>query len=629
MTSGNKARRDAAPCSGHLGWVGGALLFVIVQCALIGYEFPVSELWTSLPLMWMDSAYHWYQIWIARELAPFGALVGYDPAMSAGQVVGLSTNASAKFPALYAFLFGPDVDVSVVYKVFSFTSACLAPVVIFFAACWAGSRLREAVLVGALALVLWWTSEFRVYHSWGQLSYGLAVFAAVATAASARRFWCAQPRLVPALAHGLFIGLATLYHPLFAVAFAMLAVAIALTHSRQLVATSAVLHAGCAAVAVAALNWIWIEPTLRSGAMASWSAFAFQKAVGLGVFSEHFGAFGNGGAFRWMLLLAGAAAPFVATSDSRKRVASYHLVAAAIAFVYSAFAAFSTSLATLQPNRFVVAGLLFLCVPAGIAITAVLASIVPARGRGRWSALALSAVVSCGVVAAFYVREVLREVSYGPHPHIARSAPAVRGPGPNTAWLTRWLSANADDDSRVLYEHSLRASDRTHVVGWLRANTGIEMVGGAYATSGPDSFVAAMLFGRAVEEYSDEALSALLRILNVGIVVAASERSRARFAAVSFMRTVARHGEWAVFRVKDPPGFFVKGAGRIVARQPNSLELETTTGAEAVLRYNFVPGLVSTPPVELVPLVVEGWSVPLIRIPNPPPRLVISYRAPR
>ncbi len=629
MISNYGARGDAGTCARRVNWVGGALLIVIVQCALIGYEFPVSELTTPMPLMWMDSAYHWYQIWIARELGSFGTLVGYDPGLSAGQIVGLSTNASAKFPAIYAFWFGHEANVSVVYKVFSFASACVAPVVAFVAAYWAGARPREAALVGALALVLWWTSEFRVFHSWGQISYGLAMFVALATAASARRFWIAQPRIAPALAHGSTIGLATLYHPLFPVAFSMLAIAIALTEARRLVAKTVLLHAAFVAAGVAAFNWVWIEPTLRHGAMDSWSAFAFQKSVGIGVLSDHFGKLGNGGAFRWILLLAGAAAPFVASGDSRRRVATYHLIAAAIAFVYSAFAALNPSFATLQPNRFVVAGLLFLCVPAGIAICAVLAAVLPVRGQRRWGALAVGAVVSCTAVGAFYVREALREASYGSHPRIARPAPAVRGPGPNTAWLARWLSANADGDSRVLYEHSLRASDRTHIVGWLRATTGVELIGGAYATVGPDSFVGATLFGRPVESYSDEALGRLFRVMNVGVVVAATEASRVRFATVAFMRAVAAHGEWTLFRVDDPPGYFLTGAGRVAARRPNALELEAVAGDEVVLSYNFVPGLVSDPPLELQPVSVEGWSAPLIRIVNPPSRLVIGFREPR
>jgi hypothetical protein len=98
---------------------------VLVQAALVSVSFPLSEVLTAKPILHIDSAYHAYQIEVARILWDTHAVVGYDPYFAAGYVGGIPFNGSARVPAVLGlFLSGPAAPF-IALKIFLFvTSFC-------------------------------------------------------------------------------------------------------------------------------------------------------------------------------------------------------------------------------------------------------------------------------------------------------------------------------------------------------------------------------------------------------------------------------------------------------------------------------------------------------------------------
>src|SRR5262245_19114141 len=124
---------DVAP-SRTLHWCGVAALILSAQFELMSTAFPLREVLSGNPLFHIDAAYHWYNMKLAANLAATGQAVGYDPFFSAGHVNGIHYYLSGRFAALLAMLFSPPIDEIVLYKIYAFASAVLAPTAIVGAA---------------------------------------------------------------------------------------------------------------------------------------------------------------------------------------------------------------------------------------------------------------------------------------------------------------------------------------------------------------------------------------------------------------------------------------------------------------------------------------------------------------
>jgi hypothetical protein len=72
-------------------------------------------LFSQVPLFYIDSPFHWYQVSAALGFCADGAFVGYDPWFAAGHVGGVNYNASAKMPALLASTLSPWLSTTVAY----------------------------------------------------------------------------------------------------------------------------------------------------------------------------------------------------------------------------------------------------------------------------------------------------------------------------------------------------------------------------------------------------------------------------------------------------------------------------------------------------------------------------------
>src|SRR4029077_14270468 len=145
----------------------------------------------------------------------------------------------------------------------------------------------------------------------------------------------------------------------------------------------------------------------------------------------------------------------------------------------------------------------------------------PARRMG-----AAVTVIVCAAAAIYGFREIAREVSYGDHPRYGEPPPEVKGVGPITEGLAKWISANTDASGRILLETSPgRVLDNAHSMGYLAAATGREFLGGPYPYVQFASFWDHTAFRRPIESFTPERFAEYLRTYNVGWIIVYSDRS--------------------------------------------------------------------------------------------------------
>lgn len=191
------------------------LLICATHAILLSLAFPLTEVFSDVPLLHIDSSFHLYQVSVAQELRSSHHLVGYDPWFAAGYIGGVNYNASAKFPALLAALFSPTLTPVVAYKIYVFFSALLAPAFVLLA--------MRMLKVGAVATVvatwfgflLWWISAFHWYHTAGMVAYVAASYAALPYIALAWRSITEPLTLFSIGTLAVFGSIGVMYHPLF------------------------------------------------------------------------------------------------------------------------------------------------------------------------------------------------------------------------------------------------------------------------------------------------------------------------------------------------------------------------------------------------------------------------------
>src|SRR5215469_10533895 len=124
---------EAAPMPNRSGLVWATL---IAQFILVSVTFPINQLTTETPLFYIDSPFHWYEIEVAKGLFAASRIVGYDPYFAAGYIGGVGYNASAKVPAALSIILSAWLTTAVVYKLYVFSAAVLAPACIPLASRW-------------------------------------------------------------------------------------------------------------------------------------------------------------------------------------------------------------------------------------------------------------------------------------------------------------------------------------------------------------------------------------------------------------------------------------------------------------------------------------------------------------
>ncbi|EXI88298.1 MAG: hypothetical protein AW11_02184 [Candidatus Accumulibacter regalis] len=607
---------------------GTIALAALLQFFLVAYSFPLAELFSQTPVLFSDAGYHWYHMKLALALARDGTQWAYDPFFAAGLPRGVFLDPSAHFPAALAALFSPAISEAVLYKIYAFASALLAPLSVLLAARLLDLPKRQAIVAMVFAMLLFWTSMFRWYYTHGMVSFVTAAYLALPFAALFFRYTCGRGGGWLLGGTGAFGALAFFYHPLFPVLAASLIgpwliVSFRLTVWRRVLAALTVIP-----LLSLLPNLPWLDAVQE-----------YSKAFPVGDFMAAYQAKVDPSKL-WMELLAQgegckAYAPIALLAlwaaikekgPAARPLAISFLSAAIILLVFAAVGAALRPLASLQPNRFAAAGYLFLTIPAAFGFMRVWQAL-----RSPTPALRATAVLTAIMVAistSYAAYEVAREVSYADIGHVGKKPPMVDGAGPYTVWLEDWLRQHTEESSRILFEVSLpRLYDGGRVTGYLALRTKREFIGGPYPYMHAASFQDGQAFGKALGDLPSDLFATYLGLYNVGWIVANTATNKDYIDALPGVDAVANNGSFRIYRVRGhDANFFLKGQGTISHREHNRVVATNVSGPAIVLKYHYHERLQIDPPARMYPVQSDLDPIPFIGIDDPPAEFTISIR---
>jgi len=607
--------------------------FLIVQFLLVSLTFPLPALWSAEPLFYIDNAAHWYRTTFAVNIGADGLLTGYDPYFNAGTMAGIAANSAAKVPAGLAFVMQAWLDPIVAWKLYVFASSLLACLCVPVALILLRTPLTGIVSGGIFALLLWWVSVFRWYHTAGMASFVLAAYLALPFVGWIARYLLGTGGWRSLVGLGLFGAVGLYVHPLFPLPIVVWTVVflavcwrdVGLDRVAKLIAV------------VPALSLFpslpWLVPVFFEQPLTQHIAgVRHQSYVGWDmILREPLGVWAgpvHGSKMYSLLILASSASLWLTSADRYRRLVYVFTIVGLLLVLYAGLgASIETAARLTQPNRFAPVAYLFLSVPAAYGAVALLGTVrgsLPRTGR----TIAITMSVCCAILLLVNLNELRRELAtdeaighYGAHP------PEVRGTGPYTDYLLNWLLTETRGDARILFEVSRgRIVDEGHMAAFLAYTSDRELIGGHYPDSYFADFTDGRLFGRSIKELDEDDFRKYADLYNLGWVVAYTPDSKMVFDGFSILQPMGEFREFAMYRVDRPHDYFVSGTGRVVERAHNRLVLDGLAGDEVILGYHYMRGLVSDPPVELQPIHLLGDPNPFIRIENPPEQLTLSFR---
>jgi hypothetical protein len=600
---------------------------LIVQFVLASITFPISELFTNSPLFYIDGAYHWYEMKLAASLAVTGNVVGYDPFFAAGHPDGIIYNFSAKFPALLAALVSPGISEIRVYKLYVFVAATLAPLAIPGAAM--VLRFPPVVALGAavFGLFMWWVTYFHWYFTAGMVGYVTACYLGILFVAFIVRYsegWGSTAVLVGI---GLFGAIGFFTHPVFPIPVAFLVLtylATSLTRVRRRRLPAVLLL-----IPVVSLlpNLIWIFPTYHYQQVFPLEMDdTYQKIVDGGlIWRESLGMLRDGahGSKAYPLLLIGSLWACFFGSDRNSRGISLAFLAAAVALeLFAYLGAISTVVGKMmQPNRFAPVGYLFLCIPAAQGLRLMFDAF--SRSSSMWQrAFAGANIAAAALACSVLTYELVREVTPGPHGRYGAPPPQVKPLGNDSAWVIDWLQRRTTANARVLFETSLgRVHDEAHMAGYYAYAAQREFIGGPYPFMHFAGFWDGWLFGKRISDIPGKRMAEYLSLYNIGWILVHSDAAKQYFGTLPGVRLDGEYGKLRAYVVEAGQSYFLQGSGQVQARGHNNLLLGDITGDQVVLKYHYVPGMTTEPPVQIEGMQILDDPKPFVRIANPPARL--------
>ncbi len=607
--------------------------FLVLQFFLVSATFPLSALWSDTPLFYIDNAAHWYRITFAHNISSAGLLTGYDPYFNAGTMAGIVANPAAKVPAMMAVMMGSWLNEIQVWKLYVFLGALVAGLCIPIAMVQLRMSMTAVISGGVFALLLWWVSMFRWYHTAGMSSFVLAAYLALPYVGWVARFLTGHGGWLSLIGLGLFGALGLYIHPLFALPIVLWSV-IFLSLFRSEINFSRLLKLLVVVpVLSVAPSLPWLIPQFMEAPLTQYAGTAHhQSYVGWDMILKEplavwKGAV-HGSKMYSLLILASGFALWLTPAGRLRRLAMCFSIMALLTVLYAGLGASVEIVARLtQPNRFAPVAYLFLTVPAGMGIAQFRESM--RRSPRQWSRkVVLAGMLICTLLLIVNINELRRELStdtsighYGAYP------PEVRETGPYTKFLLNWLNTHTDRNARILFEVSRgRIIDEDHIAAYLAYTSDREFIGGHYPDSYFADFTDGDLFGRHITELDESAFQAYADLYNLGWVVAFTKDSKAFFDHLPGTVREDSFRELNVYRINRPRSFFMSGTGRVAERGHNRIVLEDLAGEEIILKYHFMQGLVSDPVSNIEPVYLMDDPNPFIRIKNPPARLVISYQ---
>lgn len=586
-----------------------------------------AALFDQRPILDQDWGLHFHHLTSLEGFRESGGrLWGYNPYFMAGYPSNTFQDLSIKLFELAA-LATPAASPIPAFKIWVFLAAAAVPwlcylsFVNFFRGQSAGGV--AAALAGT---AYWWSSAPREMFFYGMVGFPAASYAAFLALSLLKRVVESKRRF--SALHLAWLAAASLLLPLHlqAAVVVLLPGAVLLFACRS---GPGWLWAAAGVLAAVAVNLFWLAPLLSHlGDQASgeivdrlplfvshdpWTWLRDHVA------GERYWTFRDS---RWekvlrlVLLLLGALG--LGRLFRRRRALATALLAAFVSlFLLAYFGSFAGALEGWQPLRFKVPLNVLLALLAAYAV----------RPPGQWaSALARRAVAGlalAGLVAAA-ASVVATEAAGEMRLHTTIRPPVDR--------IVDWLETTDPASGRVLFEES---GDETGFVyngmylsAFLPRWTGHQLIGGPINLYADRHHWAELhsgrLFRRDVSSFDDRELRDYLRLYNVAWVVAFEPRTVARLRDLGGLITPeANAGGIVMARVHQPRSWFVRGNGRVRVGY-DRIECSEVEGSEVILKYHWVAGLRSDPPLAVEPIHLLDDPIPFLRILDPPERFVLS-----
>lgn len=611
--------------------LAASLLWLVHTIGLVLIVAEPSSLFDARPFLDQDWGLHHTHLVAAEAFWEMnGQLWGYNPFYMAGFPSNTHLDASIKAFELAA-LFTPGLDTLLAFKLWVFAATSAIPWLCVLAVLGLSNESRTgwiAALTAALAVATWWTGFGREMLFYGMVGWPVGCALALLVLSLLARVIRSERTFSGAHLAWLFGCILLL--PVHLQASIMLPIpglVLLLTSERRRDPKLWVWAIGGVGLALL-VNAFWLVPLFghfgdeNAGRVVaslpvfvSLDAWTFAKDY---FTSNNYWSFREtalGNVFRLGLLCIGIAG--LVRLHRAGRTSLFACLASLVGsiFVLAYFGSLHERVQLLQPLRFKVALDLTLAVCAAYAFEGW-------RGAsGPWRiatsiALGITIVGALGTIASTESTGRMRIHST---------------PIPPVAALVEWLREEAPRNARVLFEESGDETGFVHggiyLSSFLPTWTGRQLIGGPTNLYADRHAFAELhsgrLFGRDPRAFSDPELKRYLDLYNIGMVVAFHPVTVQRFARLGEpVVPLRRFGRYvAIFGIDRDPSWFLEGGGQVEARLGELRIRDVRPDPESgsiTLKYHWIEGMRSEPPLLLDKSFREDDPIPFIRIEAPP-----------
>jgi hypothetical protein len=571
---------------------------------------------------------------------------GYDPYFMSGYAKSVVFPASSTLPELVVALFGGSHP-ELAYKLYVLVSAAAVPWLVAAACALWSLRVGGSAVAVFLVIAYIWTDFPINYAAFGMLPYLLSIPVALCATGAFGRF-LEQGGPVLWLSATVLFSLSVLVHLTSAmVAFPAALLAYLMGARRGTECTTAAAGEGTArrepTGMPAVQGWsparhaaVWLIPVVVLAANAFWwlpgiflastkgaSDFAFSHSrENVIVRLAHI--FSVEPPVQSVLLAAGL--PGLAVLACRKPLLGWALCGfTAAGFAWGYLAGALKSLDFLQPGRHSYAFYLGLALAGGAAGDELLERLRLATGAGRFERWLLAGVLAIAVRFLGSPLVQAMRIQFASGEPFLTSNPSRR-----MVWVVERVRRHVQPGERLLYEEGGKEVDglgdpfqRGRFSGFLPHYAGIEVIGGPYLhaalTTNFTQFGEGKLFGESSWDRGHFVRYA--RLYRPAAILCWSPHAR-RFcrAHPDLIQIVEDDGVVMIGRVIGFAGDTIRGSAKVEARANRILvrDMSPDLDGTIVLRYHFVPYLVTSPPVACESELLEEDPVPFIRL-RPPP----------
>lgn len=602
-----------------------------VQFLLVSITFPLSELFSDTPLIYIDNGFHWYNLTLAANLYQAGTMSGYDPFFAAGTLGGIVQDPSGNVPKILAILLYSFLSEMQVWKLFVFTSAIIGPLAVPIALRWLSLDLRSILVGTCFGIMLWWVSLFRWYHTAGMVSFVLAAFLTLPYLVSILRLLGGHSYRFGSIIRVGLAGSALFFlHPLICIPITLGIFFYVFFNFKNIKFNYFTMVMTIVPILVLVPNLLWLIPFLMHTSEAGSWRVTYQADVSLTKIGLELLGLWRGqanGSKLYPILVFAAITPYLMQRRVGHREHLPFIMLFAALTLYSALGGlFHTVAAFTQPNRFAPVAYLFLVPPAAAAFSQLTRDVQGTlHNSSVWLARSLLGVLMIGLVIV--ANEVRREVSFADVGHYGAHPPQVRELGNYSHTVLSWLQSYTDPGARVLFETSKgRIHDQGHMAGYYAYESQREFIGGPYPYYHFAGYWDGYLFNRPIESLTAQEFLNYADLYNIGWVLVHSPESKHFIDNLPLATRLAHFNELTLYAIQRPHSFFIKGSGLVTDRAHNRLVLDEVQPDDdlVVLSYHYFPGLKATPTAAIEPIHNPNDPIPFIAIRHPPKKIILS-----